>query len=152
MIAVFKSQAGRLCLLLSIVFCLAITISAQVTTADMVGTVTDNAGAVLPNAKVTVTNTGTNSARTVTTDDSGAFTVNLLPIGIYSVKVEAAGFKGFAVSGITLVGGDRTRVDAKLKSARLRKPSISRQTLRFCKQILPPSGLRSLASSFRICR
>ena len=115
MIAVFKSQAGKLCLLLSIVFCLASASSAQVTTADVVGTVTDNAGAVLPNAKVTVTNTGTNSARTVTSDDSGTFTINLLPIGIYSVKVEAAGFKGFAVSGITLVGGDRTRVDAKLE-------------------------------------
>ncbi|MFN0088006.1 MAG: TonB-dependent receptor domain-containing protein, partial [Blastocatellia bacterium] len=88
---------------------------AQVTTADVVGTVTDNTGAVLPNAKVTVTNIGTNIVRTATTDNSGAYTFNLLPIGVYSVKVEAAGFKSFAVNEITLVGGDRTRVDAKLE-------------------------------------
>ncbi len=88
---------------------------AQVTTADVVGTVTDNTGAVLPNAKVTVTNLGTNSTRTVTTDDSGAYVINLLPIGAYSVRVEITGFKSFAVAEITLVAGDRARVDAKME-------------------------------------
>lgn len=91
------------------------TTSAQVTTADLVGTVTDNAGAMLPNAKVTVTNLGTNNTRTVTTDASGEYAINLLPIGSYSVRVEASGFKGFAVAEITLVAGDRTRVDAKME-------------------------------------
>ncbi|MBI1760743.1 MAG: carboxypeptidase regulatory-like domain-containing protein [Acidobacteria bacterium] len=114
-----KRQTGRLrtavcALLLSCVFSV-IQATAQVTTADIVGTVTDNSGAVLPNAKVTVTNLGTNSARNVTTDESGAYTFNLLPIGVYSVKVEAAGFKSFAVANVTLVAGDRTRVDAKME-------------------------------------
>jgi hypothetical protein len=90
-------------------------VMAQVTTADVVGTVTDNTGAVLPNAKVTITNTGTNIARNVTTDASGEYTVNLLPIGLYSVKVEASGFKSSAVNAITLVAGDRSRVDIKLE-------------------------------------
>lgn len=88
---------------------------AQVTTADLVGTVTDNTGAVLPNAKVTITNIGTNISRTATTDDAGAYVFNLLPIGTYAVKVEATGFKNFAVNEITLVGGDRTRVDARME-------------------------------------
>ncbi len=112
----FVIQKGKTCLtLFALLLGLALRASAQVTTANVVGTVTDNTGAVLANAKVTVTNTGTNNARTVTTDDSGAYTVNLLSIGIYSVKVEATGSKGFAVTGITLVGGDRTRVDAKME-------------------------------------
>ncbi|MFN7929485.1 MAG: TonB-dependent receptor [Blastocatellia bacterium] len=88
---------------------------AQVTTADVVGTVTDNAGAVLPNAKVTVTNVGTNTSRTVTTDASGEYVINLLPIGQYSVRVEATGFKIYTASNLTLVAGDRTRVDAKME-------------------------------------
>ncbi|MEK7829915.1 MAG: carboxypeptidase regulatory-like domain-containing protein, partial [Acidobacteriota bacterium] len=92
-----------------------ITVNAQVTTADVVGTVTDNSGAILTNAKVTITNLGTNSVRTVTTDESGAYTFNLLPIGRYSVRVEATGFKGFTVNELNLVAGDRTRVDAKME-------------------------------------
>ena len=90
-------------------------VNAQVTTADVVGTVTDNAGAVLPNAKVTVTHLGTNIARTAVTDASGEFVINLLPIGQYSVRVEASGFKGFTVNALTLVAGDRTRVDARME-------------------------------------
>lgn len=90
-------------------------INAQVITADLVGAVTDNAGAVLPNAKVTVTNLGTNISRTVTTDNSGEYVINLLPIGRYLVRVEAAGFKSFTVNELTLVAGDRTRVDARME-------------------------------------
>ncbi len=103
------------CVVLTLLCSLYVCATAQVISADVVGTVTDNAGAVLPNAKVTVTNLGTNIVRTTTTDDAGAYTFNLLPIGVYAIKIEAAGFKSFAVNQITLVGGDRTRVDAKLE-------------------------------------
>ncbi|MFN0122691.1 MAG: TonB-dependent receptor domain-containing protein, partial [Blastocatellia bacterium] len=110
-----KKSISRLSLLL---FVCVMTIGhamAQVTTADLVGAVTDNSGAVLPNAKVTLTNIGTNISRTATTDESGAYTFNLLPVGAYSVRVEASGFKGFLVSEITLVAGDRTRVDVRME-------------------------------------
>lgn len=93
----------------------AATANAQVTTADVVGAVTENSGAVLSNAKVTMTNLGTNNVRTATTDSSGEYVFNLLPIGRYSVRVEAAGFKGFIVNELTLVAGDRVRVDAKME-------------------------------------
>jgi outer membrane receptor protein involved in Fe transport len=110
-----RQLATSLWLVLFAVFLSVCPTAAQVTTADVVGTVTDNVGAVLPNAKVVVTNLGTNIARTVTTDASGEYVVNLLPIGQYSVRVEATGFKGFTVSNLTLVAGDRTRVDAKME-------------------------------------
>jgi outer membrane receptor protein involved in Fe transport len=96
-------------------FAVAVPTRAQVTTADVVGTVTDNTDAVLPKAKVTITNLGTNISRTVTTDSSGEYVINLLPIGRYSLRVEAPGFKGFTVNELTLVAGDRTRVDAKME-------------------------------------
>jgi len=88
---------------------------AQVTTADVVGKVTDATGAVVPGAKVTLTNLGTNISRAVAADESGDYVVNLLPIGRYSVRVEVAGFKTFTVGELTLVAGDRVRVDAKLE-------------------------------------
>src|SRR6266851_3770425 len=74
---------------------------AQLITADVLGTVTDTAGAVMPNAKVTVVNTGTAEARTVQTSGSGDFVVNLLPPGPYTVTVEAPSFKKF-ISNVTL--------------------------------------------------
>ena len=64
----------------------------QAETGQIVGTVTDPTGAVVPKAKVTITNLGTAAERTATTDDSGGFVVtNLLP-AIYKITVEASGF------------------------------------------------------------
>ncbi|MEO6802762.1 MAG: carboxypeptidase-like regulatory domain-containing protein [Granulicella sp.] len=53
---------------------------AQVVTADILGTVTDAGGAVVPNAAVTVTNLGTNEVRTANSSESGDFTIALLPV------------------------------------------------------------------------
>jgi hypothetical protein len=86
----------------------------QLITADILGTVTDAAGAVLPNAKVTVVNTDTSEARTTQSTGSGDFVINLLPPGQYRVTVEAPAFKRF-VTVVTLVAGDRARTDAQLQ-------------------------------------
>ena len=87
---------------------------AQLITADILGTVTDAAGALLPNAKITVVNTDTSEARTTVTSGSGDFFINLLPPGPYRVTVEAPAFKRF-VTNVTLVAGDRARTDAQLQ-------------------------------------
>ncbi len=86
---------------------------AQVTTADVVGRVTDTSGGALPGATVTITNPATGDTRTLVTSDTGDYTAGLLPIGRYAVKVELAGFGTFA-STIQLSAGDRTRVNAQL--------------------------------------
>ena len=65
-------------------------------TADIVGTVTDNSGSVVPNAKVTAKNLGTNLTRTQQTDASGQYAFTLLPVGDYSVSIEVMGFKAFS--------------------------------------------------------
>ncbi len=90
------------------------SLSAQLNTADILGTVTDTAGAVMPNAKVTIVNKGTGDTRTVQTAGSGDYVVNLLPSGSYSVTIEAPSFKRF-ISSVTLVAGDRARIDAQLQ-------------------------------------
>jgi len=92
----------------------AIPAAAQLNTADILGTVTDAAGAVVPNAKVTVTNTATSVARTLQTSGSGEYIFNLLPSGQYSVTVEAPSFKK-STTNVTLVAGDRARIDVPLQ-------------------------------------
>jgi outer membrane receptor protein involved in Fe transport len=86
---------------------------AQVTTADIVGTVTDSTGAVVSNATVTATNLGTGEIKTTTVNQSGQFQFSLLQVGAYRVSVKGTGFKNY-VTQVTLAAGDRARVDAML--------------------------------------
>ena len=90
------------------------TLKAQ-ETADIVGTVTDASGAVIPGASITLTNLGTSITQTTQTAGTGDYVFNLLQVGTYSVKVEAKGFKTFVAPNITLSAGDRARADAKLE-------------------------------------
>jgi hypothetical protein len=62
-------------------------------TAQVRGTVTDPAHAVVNNAKVTVTNESTSIATTATTNASGEYVVNGLRPASYTIKVEAPGFR-----------------------------------------------------------
>lgn len=89
---------------------------AQLSSADILGTVTDATGAVIPQATVTVTNKGTNESRVVITDASGNFDVSLLPVGVYSVKVDVGGFKSTTVANLAVEAGDRARADVKLEN------------------------------------
>src|SRR5579859_3983465 len=76
---------------------------AQVTTGTISGTVKDPLGAVVPSASVTLTNTDKNAViRTVNTGGAGEFTAPLLPIGHYSLTVEASGFRRFVQEDIVL--------------------------------------------------
>src|SRR5947209_5483274 len=67
--------------------------STQVNTADILGTVSDAGGAVLPNAKVTVQNLATNEVKTAATNASGDFVFNLMQPGQYTITIEAPSFK-----------------------------------------------------------
>lgn len=86
----------------------------QNATADVLGTVTDQSGAVLPGATITITNLGTGISQTTTTNGTGDYVFNLLQVGTYSLEVEIKGFKAFVVPNIPLSAGDRAREDAKM--------------------------------------
>jgi hypothetical protein len=88
---------------------------AQLTTADILGTVTDASGAVVPNATVTLKSLATNQSRVVTTDASGNYTFTLLQPGHYSITVSTNGFKSSTVSDLGVEAGDRARSDVKLE-------------------------------------
>ena len=66
---------------------------AQTNTASIVGSVKDPDGALVPGAKVTITNNATGITRETASNDSGEFTVPNLAPGNYSVRVEASGFR-----------------------------------------------------------
>src|SRR5258708_36154241 len=63
------------------------------TTGTISGTLTDPSGAVIPGAMVIVTNTAQGVMNKTTTDDKGIYTFPSLPVGMYDLKVEHAGFK-----------------------------------------------------------
>jgi hypothetical protein len=96
------------CLLMSI------SAAAQLTTADVLGTVTDGTGAVVPNAKVTITSPATKETRSAQTNSVGDYVFTFLHPGRYSVRIEAPTFRAF-VSEVAVSAGDRARVDAQLQ-------------------------------------
>ena len=90
------------------VFLWAATGWSQEITGSILGTVKDATGAVIPGATVTVTNTDKNVViRTTTTGSEGDFVASLLPIGHYSVAVEANGFKKSVQTNIELHVNDK---------------------------------------------
>lgn len=90
------------------------TASAQNTTGDVLGTVTDSSGAVIPGATVIITNTQTQTIRRAPTDEQGQYTFALLQVGDYTIRVERTGFKSLDLPKFTLTVGERRRVDAVL--------------------------------------
>src|SRR5882672_4997825 len=69
-------------------------------TGTITGVITDQSGAVVPNAEVTVTNTGTNASFHSQSNDAGMFTLNTLPIGVYNLSASSPGFKRFEAKSI----------------------------------------------------
>jgi Carboxypeptidase regulatory-like domain len=74
----------------------------QQITGAIAGTVTDPAGAVVPSASIQATNTGTGFSRTATSDNAGAYLIQYLPVGSYTVEVTAPGFKKFVQQNLVI--------------------------------------------------
>ena len=99
----------------------AFTALAQVQNGAFTGTVTDPSGAAVPNAKVTITNLGTNASMTSTTNNTGLFNARELPPGTYRLSVEAPGFKTFTNNNVTLNAGTTQRADFKMSLGQARE-------------------------------
>ena len=85
------------------------------------GTVSDQTGATVPNAVITVTNIETGATRTVTTDESGVYRLPLLPLGSYRIMAEAVNFKKFIREGITLTTGQTATIDIRLETGEVQE-------------------------------
>jgi Carboxypeptidase regulatory-like domain/TonB dependent receptor len=82
--------------------------------ASLSGIVTDAQGARVAGATVTVSNLVQNFTRTFTTDSSGAYSFTLLPPAVYSLRVEAGGFKKFEQGNIVLEVGQAGALNVSL--------------------------------------
>ncbi len=91
------------------------TAVAQSDTSSLSGAVTDISGALLPNAKVTVSNTATGAGSAVTTNATGNFTFPNVQPGRYTIRVESAGFQSATVENILVDASIGRRVDVSLK-------------------------------------
>ncbi|MBI3697684.1 MAG: carboxypeptidase regulatory-like domain-containing protein, partial [Acidobacteria bacterium] len=93
---------------------LAAALSAQTTSTEVLGTVTDPSGAVIPGAKVTLLRAATGQSREVTTSSDGNYSFPLIDIGEYSVRVEAQGFKTQEKTGIVVQLQQKARLNFEL--------------------------------------
>ena len=89
---------------------------AQRTTASIRGTVTDQSGAVVPGATVTVTGADTGLTQTTVTNTDGVYSFPELPVGTYKVEVSLTGFKSAVQQGIALNVADVRTVDVPLQA------------------------------------
>ncbi|HMD15790.1 MAG TPA: TonB-dependent receptor [Terriglobales bacterium] len=105
----------RMVLLLLVVIVAPALSSAQDATGRIFGTVYDPQGAVIPEVRVTVTNTATQDARRATTNKEGVFQLLALPIGTYKVTADHAGFRTVVSQEQKLSINQALRIDFKME-------------------------------------
>jgi hypothetical protein len=98
-----------------LLLCLAVPALAQRDLGTIVGTVTDATGGVVAGAKVMITEDATGLAYEVQSDSSGTYIRPALKPGIYSVQVEATGFKTGVQRNVTVTAGDRIQANVSLQ-------------------------------------
>jgi hypothetical protein len=79
------------------------------------GTVTDSAGAAVPGASVTVTNTATNANSAAVTTSEGVYTIPALQPGVYRVRVEKSGFKRSEIAQAQVAVGSTIAVNVTME-------------------------------------
>jgi hypothetical protein len=92
---------------------------AQINSGVVTGIVTDPQRAVVPKAKVVVVEDATQFTKSVTTNESGEFTVPYLNAGTYTITVTAAGFPVYRISGVHVITGTTVRADVQLELSNL---------------------------------
>ena len=107
--------AGRLlfCVLTALFICAAAL--AQENTGKILGTVTDDSGAVIAGATVTAESPTLPQGLQTTTDAAGNYVLERVPIGTYTVTVASAGFANVRKQNVVVRLGSEVKVDARLK-------------------------------------
>jgi len=104
----FATALGLLCLLVA-------SLAAQTSTSQISGTVRDSSAAVVPGAAVTLVNEATGITQKQSTTEAGVYAFPSIPVGTYTLRVEATGFKTFARTGNTVQVGTPATVDVTLE-------------------------------------
>src|SRR5206468_11217876 len=91
------------------------TASAQVTPPDLVGTIKDSSGGVVPGVTVALTNEATGVSRSTTTTDSGTYIFTSLQPGRYRLTAELSGFRKIERTRVELQVNQRAQIDLDLE-------------------------------------
>src|SRR5258706_15544071 len=98
----------------AVFLCLAAMCAGQAITGSVLGTVTDSSGAVVPGAKVTISDLNTGISRTAETNASGFYSFPSLDPGRYRVTVEHQGFRKAVKDGLDVIVNSTVRADLEL--------------------------------------
>jgi len=103
--------------LMSTLLCLTLltVVSAQSDRGAITGTVSDPDGALIPNATIIATSSGSQTEYKTQSTETGNYTLASMPAGIYSLRFEAAGFRVYVRSGITVQVAQTARVDVTMQ-------------------------------------
>jgi hypothetical protein len=110
--------------LVSIALALCLPLTAQTTTGQILGSVTDSTGAAVAGAAVFVTDTQRGTIRAATTGASGDYAVPELQPGIYKVRAEAKGFKTVERPNIVVEVAQELRVDMALPTGQINETVV----------------------------
>lgn len=111
----------RTCCVVSLMVCVVLLVwqspaaLAQLTTVGVVGVATDSSGSRVPGVTVTATEVATSTATTVTTDDSGSYSITPLKIGEYTVSFQKTGFQRLVQTNVSIGIGQAVKIDPVLK-------------------------------------
>src|SRR6202049_1066903 len=83
-------------------------------TGSFLGVVTDKSGSAISGGKVTVTSQATGVSRDAVTDDAGHYTINLLPVSVYTIRVEYQGFQSVETKDVKLQVDEQRELDFAL--------------------------------------
>src|SRR5258706_6072563 len=108
-------QFTYICSLILLTISCCVGIQAQNIFGRISGTVSDPAGAVVPNIKITITNEATKAERTTVTNADGFYAAENLPVGSYSVTAEQNGFKKTFTAGVGVVAGAHVTLNMSLE-------------------------------------
>src|SRR5262249_44444070 len=92
----------------------AATSPAQAISGRIAGVITDQQGAAIPSAAVTMTSEGTGTVRRVKADENGFYVAPELPVGYYTLKVVGGGFAPATLTRIKVDVGAETRMNVRL--------------------------------------
>lgn len=106
---------GQLSLVLTLAFALCHTVSAQAVSVTLAGTVTDETGAVVPDAEITLASVTTGLQRHALTNREGAFQIPLLDPGDYTLTAELPGFAVVTINDVRLQAGVNASLQIVLK-------------------------------------
>ncbi len=114
----FWSPIQRLVAVALLVMSFGVLLVAQSTTDGAIGgTIYDSSGAVVPNAKVTVHNNGTNAEQSVASDASGYYRVTGLQSGTYTVTISGGGLAPYKAQQVIVSVGSVTDLSPRLSVA-----------------------------------